>query len=125
MQQEYRDAQEDNRDGGGHHALLGDLVRQEAMRRLISAAIGNQAAIGLQQRVHRGKHSRQVGAWRYARDNVIESTLHVESGCQRTPAHPQDAVPPVIRNRVTRAGREHIFRRQHNTHNAERVQSAV
>jgi hypothetical protein len=88
-----------DRGGDAHRRLqLLDLAGQGGVRDLIAAAIGADAAVGCEQRIHARDHRCLVGALGQAQDHLIEGPLQIERGGQRAAVHPQHAEALIVRH---------------------------
>ena len=95
------------------------------MRHLLGSTVGTEASIGREQRVERCDHRALRRARRKRADEVVERPRHVVGGGKACARHPQDAELPIVGQRLAAADREHVFRRQRDADDGERLVTAV
>ena len=119
MQEERRDAEEDDGQRPGRPLELRDLLVDQLARRLIGAAHGAEPAVGLQDGVDAIDRLPLVGADGELDRDVVEAADESRGLGQRVAVHPGDAEVPRIGQAGPRVGRPHELGRDRDADDPE------
>ena len=119
------DAEEDHGEGHGDAVQDRDLVVELLGRGMVSAVVGDQPPVGLEQSVELGHDRRRVGPGSDIHHHVVEGPVEVERRREVALVHPEDAEPLAVREGLARARLENILRREGHAHDGEPLAAAA
>ena len=125
VEQKRRHGQEDRRNRRPHRPQLVQFALDDQMRRLVFTPVRAAAAVRRQQPVDVVEDVVDVGARRQGKGRFVEGAFHVVGRPQRVPAHPDDAVPLVIRVQRARGNGVDVLGRDRGADDRQVASAAV
>ncbi len=125
VEQECCDEEEDGGRDDGHAAQLAQFVGDELVRRVVGAAVGAEAAVGIEQCIEAANDFDFAGARHEDETDVVEGAFHVEGGGKFAFAHPEDGEALFVWQDIAGANLVDVFGAERDADDAQDIAPAV